>query len=681
MQQILRKYRKEVMAAALILSFSVFAAYYYHDIFFKQFVQSGIPLLGRISAMLAAVCSFCGIGWFVLFRRRKDLIFFHLLTALLIGSVIVSQILFLLGIAGFLPPLVFRLIFIAGLTAFIFCLFRHYRSLQGSLQNLLHSLNSLDRLSLFFFGLILLSLLITFIAAFYPPYFSDEISYHLLNPKRFLQDRAISGDMENPYSLFPVSFEMLYMYCMSLFGDRVPKFLHWFFHILSLALIYRIARKEFSAKTALSAATLFSLTPVIAFYSTTAFITSGIITFFLASFYFLLNYLEKRYSRDLLLSLCFSAFLLIMHHSSPMLLIALFLVYLWGVMTKRIPLFPGAKTGLLCLLLLLIIASPYYIRNVVVTGNPFYPVFSSALHVKDWNSFVDYAIIKQFHATKGEGRGILSLIMLPVHITFHFRSFSTLDHEMGIGLLYLMLLPVFLAYGRRKDSLVLSAISISLCFSLFFWFFFMPHFGRFLFPVMALFCIPLGLGLTKLRDSNNFRLLKNGLFSALIIAMLLNIITILQTLHSPYLSLVVTGHFNDEAFLKDIKGPEYLSAWFLDRHIKDENARIAFVKNFTSYYCRLKSYSFYISPTLSQAFMTQSKIDEISQKGYQGQPLYNCRELTEDEVLQNIRNKGIRFIALSKQEREHLNNIYITHILDHARLIMKFEDYFLYELQ
>ena len=80
MQQILQKYRKEVMAAALILSFSVFAAYYYHDIFFKQFVQSGIPLLGRTAAMLAAVCSFCGIGWFVLFRRRKDFVFFTLLT-------------------------------------------------------------------------------------------------------------------------------------------------------------------------------------------------------------------------------------------------------------------------------------------------------------------------------------------------------------------------------------------------------------------------------------------------------------------------------------------------------------------------------------------------------------------------------------------------------------------------
>ncbi|MBN1522145.1 MAG: glycosyltransferase family 39 protein [Candidatus Aureabacteria bacterium] len=631
-------------------------------------------------ALLASVASLAGIGMLAVRRSKDSSAPDILIDSLFAGSLIVSQLLFVLSLLGLLHQFSIIILFLLGIFYFVFFLRKNANGLLHLFKEISSFVHSIKGLSLFAAILACIALLIPFLAALYPPFFSDEISYHLLNARMCLEEKGLVPDVENPYTLFPISFEMLYAYSMGLWGDSLPKLLHWFFHVISVLLVFRIARKGFSSSRAVLCASIFSLTPVIAFYSATAFITSGVTAFFLASFDKLLDFLKKRNKRDFLLFCAYSFFLLVMHHSAVMFILSFIVIIVADRWKNRSFVLAGKKEIFKAGLLFLVISFPYYARNISVTSDPFYPVFASRLGCEEWNSFVDYAITRQFYFTKGMGRGILSLLLLPVNITFRFKAFSTLNHDMGIGPLYLLLIPL-LIFLKGKKSFILRPITITSFFCILFWFFLMPHFGRFLFPVMALLCIPLGASIDELLNLRNSHLFLKAAGFFIAVAMTFNVITLVQTVHPSYLLLLVTGQFSDEDFLREVLGPEYLAAWFLNRHHEEKDGYVAFFKDFSPYYCHPRSYSFYTSPTLSQTFMTKERIAFISQSGYSGKELTNCSVLSKETILGQIKALGIRYMVISSKEKEKIMNENLDYIIRNCRLILKLDDIFIYELE
>ncbi|MCK5706930.1 MAG: glycosyltransferase family 39 protein [Candidatus Aureabacteria bacterium] len=672
------QHKKTAVKVSLLASLSIFILYYYNDIFFNTFIQSVIGFVINTLLLILVIISILGIGFPFVFRIKKDIIHFSIISSFLFGSIIVSQSLFFLGLFKILIFPLILIIFTIGILSFFYHLHRRKQILLNAFKDFNASFSKLNGISIFLIFLILTTIIITFIASSYPPYFSDEIGYHLLNPKRFIEQKSIAIDIENPYTVFPISIELLYTYIMFLFGDQIPKLFHCFLNILSVILIYKIARKEFSQKAAITSACIFSITPVIAFYSSTAFITSGIIVFFLASFNFLFDYLQKGETKDLLsLSACVF-FLLTSHHSTIMFVLSYILCIILLSKRAKQKVLPSAKKLILIIFLFVLIALPFYLRNFILTGDPVYPVLASALKIDNWNSLVDYTITKQFYFSKGYGRSIKDLLLLPFHLTFDYKSFSTLDHAVGFGPLFLILLPLLIVEYRKKRSLLFTLSVIIIPFCTLFWFIFMPHFGRFLFPVIALLSIPLGVILTNSLFPDGVQYFKKILLFSIIISMAINIITIIQCLHPSYLFLKITGQFEKESFLKDVSGYGYISARLLDQSKKIGN--IAYLKEFSPYHSKFKSYSFYTSPSLSKVFMTPLRLTAISKKGFKGKKLYNCSAYSKKEIELIIKKMNIRFLVLSKEEYNKMKNDNLDNIIINSKPLFKTKNCFVYEI-
>jgi hypothetical protein len=159
----------------------------------------------------------------------------------------------------------------------------------------------------------------------------------------------------------------------------------------------------------------------------------------------------------------------------------------------------------------LIVAAPWFVRNTIFMGNPFYPF---AFGGRYWDAFRS-----EWFAGAGTGIGwdALKLLTLPLNIVLGDNDQNFYDGR--IGPLFLMLVPfaLWILFSRsRQDSdqgLSLQAIGLFSAVSFAAWTFGVINSislwqARLLFPALIPFAIPVALGWDALRafDSSRFRI-------------------------------------------------------------------------------------------------------------------------------------------------------------------------------
>ena len=217
-------------------------------------------------------------------------------------------------------------------------------------------------------GIVLLSTLITALA---PPLKFDALVYHLTLPRAYLDAGRITYLPWLMYWGMPQIAEMLYTWVMVLAGAEAAVVLGWMFGVLALTGVFGFISQKFNLRSAWIA-----LAALIAGFTTAASLAWGYVGWMtmLYGIAFLMSidrWVSNRSRKDLILAGVFAGLALGTKYTAGVLLLCGLGVIAW--FGRKEPL----KKLLLNLLFIgvtvFLLSSPWWLKNIIATGNPFYP--------------------------------------------------------------------------------------------------------------------------------------------------------------------------------------------------------------------------------------------------------------------------------------------------------------------
>lgn len=318
-----------------------------------------------------------------------------------------------------------------------------------------------------------ISLFLALTRALLPPTDWDGLFYHLTGPKIYLEAGRLVSGIDIPHLSFPALFEMLFMLVMGLVGEVSAVLIHFIFHLMTAGMVYLIARDLLGVKNSWLAVLFFYAMPMVLTLAGWAYNDLGLAFYETAALYCLFKWAKTRFlsktgflSSDLawlILSAIFSGFSMSLKYTSFVAPLALVLLMLWwgrrqlGQVIRPIVLFS---------VIALLVAAPWFLKNLAFTGNPVYPfVFGGQF----WDDFradayaetgtgiaynpetcsieTEDFLVGQ-HATGCELDIVYllgNLVTLPYILTLGIKDANLTD---GIsGPLFLVFLPILIAYS------------------------------------------------------------------------------------------------------------------------------------------------------------------------------------------------------------------------------------------
>ena len=235
-----------------------------------------------------------------------------------------------------------------------------------------------SRLGCALWVLILVVLLAEVVLGLVPPVARDELTHHLAIPKLYVNSGRILEVPFAPYSYYPMLLDMLYTPFVKWGWDSVPKLVHGLFGFLTGLLLYSYLARRLSPVYGLLGFLFFISTPAVLRLSNWAYVDLGLVFYSTASLLCLLSWRESGYSnRWLILAALSSGFALATKPNALLVFMLLFslLVFHIGREKER---GIGQKSSWIFLFFIfaLLPLSPWLLKNMHQTGNPFFPFFT-----------------------------------------------------------------------------------------------------------------------------------------------------------------------------------------------------------------------------------------------------------------------------------------------------------------
>jgi Dolichyl-phosphate-mannose-protein mannosyltransferase len=297
-------------------------------------------------------------------------------------------------------------------------------------------------------------LVVTIIGGFALPIFStsyDAVMYHYLGPKVWVKQGLIRGVPDEVLTYFPAVVESQYAALLSIGRDRALGL----FSVTSLCSLLLITsslavRLGLSSTRAWWAVALVATTPAVYKGTYYGFIDALFAGFVLAAIRLAF---DAERGRDFALFGIFCGFAMGTKYTGidawAILAACSFVTLIWG---RRLEGQPRLKWLMGSCVIAIAVASPFYGRNWLLFGCPIYPpppVLLNFFSVKKISPEILEALVQNMQRTgRGMGGGIMNLVLLPFHLTYHTANF--LGGTGGIGLAPLALGP-FAAIARRRD--------------------------------------------------------------------------------------------------------------------------------------------------------------------------------------------------------------------------------------
>jgi hypothetical protein len=334
--------------------------------------------------------------------------------------------------------------------------------------------------------------LLALLAALVPPGETDwdGLSYHLAVPKIYVRAGGIHYIGWMSHSNFPFTWEMLYTVGLMLHGAGLAKLMHWLAACLTAAAGYFIARQMAGRRAGLLAACCLACMPLAAWEATVASNDLAASLYTVLSLGAFLHW-RRDGGKGWLLTCGALAGFAAGCKMTAVLVIAFLALATTVESSKGRRLAQAAQL----LAVALAIASPWYIKSAVWTGNPVYPFFYHVFHGKYWSASAA-AQYSQEQISFGMGRGPLAFLLLPWNLTMHGSRFSNLPGlaftiiTQSLGPLLLAMVPlVWLSRLKREEKILLVYSAVALAA----WFWMSQHI-RYVLPIGAVLCVMAGIG-------------------------------------------------------------------------------------------------------------------------------------------------------------------------------------------
>ncbi len=228
------------------------------------------------------------------------------------------------------------------------------------------------------------SILIGYVVAeallcFLPPISRDALIHHLAIPKLWIRH---GGWFETPwadFSYFPMNIDLLYLVPLMFGNDVLPALIHMLFGWGTGYLVYRYLRDREGRTWALLGLLIFASTPMVMRLSITAYVDLGMIFFTTASVLAFLQWRDGGYGEAkwlFLSAVCmglaagtkYNAFI-----SWVFLNGAVCLLFARDTGKQ----FQALRWGGIFFLIALVVVSPWLVKNLVLKGNPVFPLFDN----------------------------------------------------------------------------------------------------------------------------------------------------------------------------------------------------------------------------------------------------------------------------------------------------------------
>jgi len=414
-----------------------------------------------------------------------------------------------------------------------------------------------------------------------PPISRDALIHHLAIPKLWLLHGGFYEIPWADFSYFPMNIDLLYLIPLYFKNDIVPKFIHLAFGFGTGLLIYSYVKNRFNRNWGLLGFLIFFTTPIIVRLSTTAYVDLGMAFFITASILAFVRWRDDGYKNTkwlILSAICMG----LAAGSKYNALIAWFflnLMLIFCYSRDNGKTLPALKYGVVFFAITFLIASPWYIKNYILTANPLYPLFDNFFKDNNLAGAVNNnwtAGIFQRRETMF-GEGFWETIFVPVRIFFQGRDGYAQYFDGVLNPILIIMLPfAFLNKYLKRDKTFFFLFSV---FFLFMAYFLTVIRVRYILPVIPFLTILSVVGIKNIvewADKKPNPLRRTGLIgiSAVIMILIsLNVLYLKDYFNAVQPVRYVLGQETKDEFLTCHMG-SYPAVEYINKNLPD-NVRIS----------------------------------------------------------------------------------------------------------
>jgi hypothetical protein len=345
--------------------------------------------------------------------------------------------------------------------------------------------NGYERIA--FFTLVV-CLCVAFLLVLTPEISKDALVYHLAVPKLFLKHQGFYFIDGNIFANYPLLGEMLYIIGLFLQGDILAKAVHFLFLLaillgMSQFISQRIGENAFPCLSLL----IFMTVPSVFEASYMAYSDLFVTYYCLGAVLAYMNWSGDRKTVWLIMCGIFTGLAIACKYTALLLPFLGVLGILWTSRNNQLPVRTAVRCLCVYLICVTLAGSPFYIKNWLMTGNPFYPFLYHIFGGLGWDQ--DQArLYDLFLHNLGMGRELIDYVLLPWNVSFNAKMNSP-QFDGILGPIFLVLLPF--ALGLRKTGLDIKIITVYCILSFLFWAS-SAHQIRYLFHILPLLAILIG---------------------------------------------------------------------------------------------------------------------------------------------------------------------------------------------
>ena len=292
--------------------------------------------------------------------------------ALFLGTGLFGLAILGLGLLGWLRPLPVLLVSLLSLVLSRRDIPRLYHLVVEAFERATSTKEGKVFTGLFLFLAAFLSL-----RALTPPHVFDEAIYHLPVTRELVEQGKIFPNFNNSMGNQPFLIHMIYAICLIVGSDIAAKIFSLSLTIATALALYGFCERFLTRRVAVIAVFVFFAAGMVTEVAVTTRVDVSVAGILFVTAYAMINYLETGSRGWLLASAMLAGFSLGVKHSA-----ALWLLFIGGmyfvesVRKPRENFLATLKYGVLFVVIALAMASPWYVKNYIWFGNPFYPFFT-----------------------------------------------------------------------------------------------------------------------------------------------------------------------------------------------------------------------------------------------------------------------------------------------------------------
>jgi len=312
---------------------------------------------------------------------------------------------------------------------------------------------------------ILVSLACGFVSSLAPPTSWDATASHLKIPIEYLRQGGICR-LDDIHSNGPLNAVMLFIPLVALGGDAAPALLNFAFMICAGLALVALSRRALSRTGTLVAAAVYFLMPLSAVLGSEAVVDFPVIFYVVLAFAALLRWWEDERLAGLVLGAVCLGFALGTKYTGLYALATVSVLVAAGVLAARGRRKKLLAHGAVAVLVAVAVGCPWYVRNAVTTGNPFYPVFARAIPTRHISAALTGRVARPARPRKYPA-DFLNFVLFPVNHTLGFsRGIEEGPRPEGVihspGPLFLAFVPL-LVFVRPRPRWAVLCVALFLC--------------------------------------------------------------------------------------------------------------------------------------------------------------------------------------------------------------------------